>query len=252
MNSKITILGCGSSIGVPVIGCKCEICSTQNAKNIRTRSSILIQHGKINILIDAGPDIRQQLLKKQITYLNGIILTHEHTDHIGGIHEIRVLNSHNTPTINIYSNENTLNTIKRNAEYLFRLQHIQGNIIQNQKAIIDNIKFEFRNIQHGDIINLAVSFIINNKRTVYLNDISNFTEQDIKWLNPCDYIIIDAKEYYDSKNHFGFPKAKQLLSYIKYTHAYFINMSHNIDYYNLQTTIPNNSQLSFDGLQIPL
>ena len=179
-----------------------------------------------------------------------MIFTHRHTDHIIGAGELRVISNHFQKSIDIYGNQATLDVVEQTAKYLFTYKQVAPHVVKDQSYNIHGLNFDFRTVQHGLIENLAVSCSINNKKFIYLNDISDFTSEDLKWLDKSDHIIVDAKEYYDSKNHFGFPKANEMLKLINFKQGYFINMSHKIDYYNLEVKLEKNTRLCYDGMQI--
>ena len=121
---KITFLGTGTSQGVPVIGCPCAVCNSQDPRDIRLRSSALITVGSKNILIDAGPDLRQQLLNNKITQVDAILMTHEHKDHTGGLDDVRPLNFMIQKVMQIYGLQRVLNVIRKDYDYAFKKTNI--------------------------------------------------------------------------------------------------------------------------------
>ena len=134
---KIRLLGTGTSQGVPILGCQCEVCLSTDDKDIRLRSSALISDNDLNLVIDCGPDFRQQMLAAQVNHLEGILLTHEHNDHIIGLDDIRPYNFRSGSPMNLFGSKNVLNELTQRFPYVFNTQNkypgapeVTQNIIQ--------------------------------------------------------------------------------------------------------------------------
>ena len=117
---KVTFLGTGTSQGVPVIGCKCKVCASSNFKDKRLRTSILIEERGKNIIIDTGPDFRQQMLRENIDKLDAVFFTHEHMDHIAGLDDIRAFNFLSKKPLDVYASERVIVELKRHYHYIFK------------------------------------------------------------------------------------------------------------------------------------
>ena len=140
---KITFLGTGTSQGVPVIACKCRVCSSQNIKDKRLRTSLLIETKSTKVVIDSGPDFRQQMLRSHVDNLDAIIFTHGHKDHIAGLDDVRAYNHIQQDAMNIYADELTQTNIKKEFSYIFDNQQYPGVPKVNLNTISPDMKFRY-------------------------------------------------------------------------------------------------------------
>ncbi len=249
MTAKLTILGCGSSWGVPVIGCKCEVCVSGKAKNNRARSSVLLQSDVATLLIDFGFDIRQQLLKMNISQLDAAILTHDHGDHVSGIDELRIFKILHKHVPKIYSDYNTIDVITERYKYLF------------DSGVLEAKKVDFySSIKVGDIeVNLFKqdhrvmdSIGIRIKDTVYTNDVVDYPEESKSYLANAKIWIIDCVDYESTDNHLGLKQVLKLYKELNPQKVYLTNLSHLFDYDELKSKLPENIEPAYDGLSIKI
>lgn len=243
---KLTILGCGSSWGVPVIGCKCKVCTSDSSYNKRNRSSIIIQSDTTSILVDSGFDIRTQLLKFNINRLDALILTHDHADHVCGLDELRVFHDlHGHKSLDLYTDHNTLDIITHRINYLMRRKVFNPiGIDFESEHIIGDIKIQFFLQDHGsmDSIGMRIGNII------YTNDVIRYPEESKKYLYKADVIIIDCVDYKSTPTHVGLPEVIQWYNDFKPKQMYLTNMSHDIDYFEIQKILPEGIMPAHDGL----
>jgi phosphoribosyl 1,2-cyclic phosphate phosphodiesterase len=258
MNIKqmnVTILGCGSSVGVPVIGCNCDICSLTEPKNKRSRSSILIETplGE-KILVDFGADMREQFLHHKISKISAAILTHDHADHVNGIDDLKIFSFINKTPIVIYSDKIALNSIALRFPYMFESQdaedhwgrrRVEGIEVQyDSTTTICNTKIAFFRQHHGFIDSLGIR--IGN--FAYSNDVVEFPKESEKYLENLDIWVIDCLHYTRTKAHFGLEDVLKCNEKFKPKKIYLTNMSHSIDYNKIKTEIPENIEPAYDGL----
>ena len=176
---KITFLGTGTSQGVPVIACNCEVCKSDDKRNHRLRSSVMIEtKGKI-IVIDTGPDFRQQMLRENVQQLDAVLLTHEHKDHIAGLDDVRAFNHKQQKPMDVYGNKNTIETVKREFAYCFAENKYPGvpkinlHEIKNEKFIIEGIEIQPIEVEHwklkifGFRINDFTYIVLERKRLFF-------------------------------------------------------------------------------------
>lgn len=252
---KITFLGTGTSQGVPVIGCPCAICNSQDPRDIRLRSSALITVGSKNILIDAGPDLRQQLLNNKITQVDAILMTHEHKDHTGGLDDVRPLNFMTQKVMQIYGLQRVLNVIRKDYDYAFKKNKYPGspefqlNIIKDEEFTIDDLLIEPISIRHLTLPILG--YKINNM--AYITDASFIAPSEISKLKDIDLLVINALRHKEHYSHFNLTQALQVINEINPKRAYLTHISHEMgQYIDIAPTLPDHIFMAYDGLEVEI
>lgn len=252
---KITFLGTGTSQGVPVIGCPCAVCNSQDPRDIRLRSSALITVGSKNILIDAGPDLRQQLLNNKITQVDAILMTHEHKDHTGGLDDVRPLNFMTQKVMQIYGLQRVLNVIRKDYDYAFKKNKYPGspefqlNIIKDEEFTIDDLLIEPISIRHLTLPILG--YKINNM--VYITDASFIAPSEISKLKDIDLLVINALRHKEHYSHFNLTQALQVINEINPKRAYLTHISHEMgQYIDIAPTLPDHIFMAYDGLEVEI
>ena len=221
MTFEITILGCGSSSGVPAIGNKWGNCDPNNPKNRRLRSSILVKYNNINLLVDATPDLRQQLLNANVKSLDGVLITHCHADHINGIDDFRFLNVLMKKDLNLYATKQNIDEIKKRFAYVFDKLSPQANGFYYKPCLIPNEingLFEINNLKilsfqqdHGFIE--STGFRIKN--FAYSSDIFNISEDVFEKLENLDLWIVDCLRFEPHKSHAHYDKVMKWVKRLK-------------------------------------
>jgi phosphoribosyl 1,2-cyclic phosphate phosphodiesterase len=256
VKTKITILGCGSSIGTPRIDGYWGKCQ-KIKKNYRTRCSALIQKGNNNILIDTSPDLKQQFLVNKVKYLNSVIYTHEHADQTHGINELRPFFWINKKRVNIYGNLKTINVLKKQFKYCFKKTTsgyppiLKPNIIKNNFSLgkkNELINFKTITVQHGKIKSLGYIF----EKTAYLSDCNKIPNYSLKQLFGLKYLIIDCLRIRKHESHFNLSDTLRLARYIKPKKTILTNLHHDLDYNFLLNKVPSNVIPAFDGLKLTI
>jgi len=251
---KITFLGCGTSTGVPVIGCKCTVCTSDNEKNRRLRASILIQHENKNILVDTSTDLRQQALRHSISHIDAVLFTHPHADHLHGIDELRSFNHIQDSHIPCYGNKETIERIQIYFKYIFQnfvkegwKPHLETHVIDGP-LLIPPLTILPIEVYHGKM--KVLSFRI--EKTAYVTDCNRIPEDSIKQLMGLDLLILDALRQKPHFTHFNIDEAVDMVKTLKPKRAVFTHLSHNIDYDETGSTLPPNIELAYDGMEITL
>ncbi len=257
MSLCITILGCGSSSGVPAIGNDWGSCNPNNPKNKRLRSSILIKSKKTQILIDATPDLRQQLLNANVTYLDGVLVTHTHADHINGIDDFRFLNVIMKKHINLYATSKNIDEIRQRFSYVFDDLSPEANGFYYKPCLIPNLingKFTINDTKihsfpqnHG--FSQSTGFKINNN-FAYCTDVLDFSKESFKLLYKLDLLIIDCLRFKPHKTHAHFDKVLDWIKELKPKKTVLTHMNYDVDYDYISSLLPNNCIAAFDGLVI--
>ena len=251
---RITVLGCATSTGVPIVGCSCEVCKSDNPKNKRTRSSIFIEINNKNILIDTSTDLRMQALKNGITSIDAVLYTHSHADHTHGIDDLRVFNFINKTEISCYANEETINNLKNNFGYIFNLAPNTGTKpLLNFYVVKEKFYFEGIEIIPIDILHANWNILGYKLGTfAYLTDCSEIPSNSMDILKHLDVLIIDGLRYRSHPAHFNVDQALEIAEILKPKMTYLTHMGHELEYNKLNSELPDNIEPAYDGLQLTL
>ena len=251
---KITFLGTGTSQGVPLIGCDCDICKSSDSKDKRLRSSALISVGNKNILIDAGPDFRQQMLREKIIKLDAILLTHEHKDHIGGLDDVRAFNYIQKKPMDIYAEKRVCDLLQsRDFAYVVERKDYPGIPKMNFQEI-ENKPFVINEEEilpiRGTHNNLPV-FGFRIRNFAYVTDMNVISEEEKLKLKNLDVLVITALRRKKHVSHFSLQESLQIIEEVKPKKAYLTHMSHKLGFHKeLTNELPNNVFPAYDGLKI--
>ena len=247
---EFTFLGTGTSTGVPQIGCQCKTCLSENPKDKRLRASALITENGTNILIDCGPDFRQQMLNYHINQLAYILVTHHHYDHIGGLDDVRPMGN-----VNIYGEKITLDIIKHNMPYCFGEDRYPGvpNInlqaIQTDLFYVENVPVQPIRAMHADLPILGYRI----KNMAYLTDVKTISRESIKQLADLDVLVLNALRSQTHISHLSLSEAVELAKTIGARETYFTHMSHDMGLHDeVNKELPKGIQLANDGLKLKL
>ncbi len=254
---KITFLGTGTSTGVPMIACNCEVCTSADYRDKRLRSSVLIQHNNKNIVIDCGPDFRQQMLKANVQSVEAILMTHGHRDHTGGIDDIRAYNFALKRDIDFYLNESTEEILLRHFDYAFDIHNkypakprLKLNLIEDKPFKIDDIEILPIKVLHGNMP--VLGFRIND--FTYITDANYISEEEKEKIKGSKVLVLNALRWYGHPSHFTAQEAIALAEEINAPTTYFTHISHHLGLHAdiEESKLGNNMWLAYDGLQIEL
>lgn len=251
---KVTILGCATSTGVPIIGCPCPVCTSNNPKNIRTRCSVFIESNGQNILIDSSTDLRFQALREGITRLDAVLYTHSHADHTHGIDDLRTFNFINNMVIPCYGNELTINNLKNNFGYIFNNIHSSGGKPKLELNIVES-DFSFEGINITPVEISHAKWMILGYRIgdfAYLTDCSDIPAESIEKLKGLDLLILSALRYREHPAHFSIEQAVEVAEKLNPKLTVFTHMGHEVDYDKLLNELPDNIVPAYDGMEIEL
>ncbi|MFN4082244.1 MAG: MBL fold metallo-hydrolase [Bacteroidia bacterium] len=250
---KVTFLGTGTSQGVPIIACSCKICRSDNEKDKRLRSSILIEINGKNIVVDTGPDFRQQMLTYKVSQLDAILFTHSHRDHVAGLDDIRGFNYVMKKAIDVYCEPIVENAIRREFYYAFQEPKYPGvpemiihQIDENKFSLFDTDIIPIRVFHHKLPV---LGFRVN--KFVYITDANLIPEEEFEKIKGCDVLVLNALRHEYHISHFTLKEAIEIVNRIQPKKAYFTHISHQLGLYNeVEASLPPNIHLAFDGLQL--
>ena len=245
---KITFLGTGTSTGVPQLGCTCNVCRSENLKDKRLRNSAIISVDDEQFLIDAGPDLRQQLITNNINQVTAILLTHEHYDHVGGLDDVRPLGQ-----TNIYAEKNVLEAIERNMPYCFGTFKYPGVPKMNLNQI-DEQPFEIRGIKITPIRVMHARLPILGYRIgdiAYLTDVKSINEIEFEKMHGLKVLVINALRKEEHISHITLGEAINIAKKINAEKTFFTHISHHLGLHNdVSKELPENIYLAYDNLSI--
>ena len=244
------MLGCATSTGVPIAGCKCAVCTSDNPKNKRTRSSIFIKKKNVNLLIDSSTDLRCQSLLNNINRIDAVLYTHSHADHTHGIDDLRSFNFINRMSINCYGNELTVNNMKSNFTYIFDDFPAAGGKPRLNFKIVTK-KFSFKGVQITPVdINHANWIILGYRigNMAYLTDCSGIPDSSLKKLKNLDLLFLGALRYRPHVAHYSVEQAVEIIKKINPKRAVLTHMGHELEYNELNSKLPNNIEPGYDGM----
>ncbi len=250
---KITFLGTGTSMGVPIIGCKCEVCKSVDPKDHRFRSSIFIEVDGKKFIIDTGPDFRLQCLNNNIERIDAILITHIHRDHVAGLDDIRPFCYQQKAFIPIYGSEQVCNRIKKDFAYCFGenrypgVPDIQLNQIDENPFVVLGVKVVPIIVMHAKM--KVDAYRINN--FTYITDASFISEDSVEKIVGTEYLVVNALRKEPHPSHFTLDQALHLIKRIKPNHAWITHVGHSLGLYQeVQSQLPEGVTLAYDGLKV--
>ena len=250
MSLKFTILGCGSSLGVPKTDGNFGKCSPREKKNYRTRCSAIISSKYGNTLIDTSPDLRFQLIKNKIKNINRVLYSHFHADQTHGINDLRIFYLKNKKKIEIFADHRTKNYLFRNFNYYFKKtsSYPPINILKKNNVFFDKklkLKIKSVKVKHGDVYSCA--FIINSK-CGYISDVNKIYTKDLKYFKNLNYFVVDCLRYTKHPSHYNLQDVLKLTKIIKPKKTILTNLNSDLDYKKLKKILPKNILPAYDGM----
>ncbi|MEN8811310.1 MAG: MBL fold metallo-hydrolase [Flavobacteriales bacterium] len=253
---KITFLGTGTSQGIPVIACDCEVCVSQNEKDKRLRVSVLIETEKNTLVIDSGPDFRTQMLRAKVQNIDGILYTHEHKDHVAGMDDVRPFCFKHKKEIEIYAHERVLSQLRQEFHYVFDerfnypgIPRINANTITNEPFVINNETITPIDGLHYKL--QVFGFRIGD--FTYITDMNSISEEEIEKVKGTKVLVLNALQKQPHISHFNLEEAIELVSKIKPEKTYFTHLSHTMGLHEIVSKeLPQDIELAYDGLEINL
>jgi phosphoribosyl 1,2-cyclic phosphate phosphodiesterase len=256
--SQLILLGTGTSNGVPMIGCHCDVCESTNPKNQRSRSGVLVQGPAGNFLIDTPPEVRLQLIREKIDSVRAAVFTHGHADHLFGLDDLRIFSYYQKEVIPIYCEAETENRIRKSFDYAFsdpaEARHF-GAVPQFSVRPIGIEPFELLGLWvrpirlwHGEMP--VLGYRINN--VAFCTDVSRIPDESWPLLEGLDVLVLDALREKPHPTHFSLSQAIEVAERLEPRQTYFTHVSHMLEYQATNARLPPGMALAYDGLRIPL
>ncbi len=252
---KITLLGTGTSQGVPVIGCDCAVCRSLDYRDKRLRSSVHIEVDDLSIVIDSGPDFRQQMLREGIKKLDALLFTHEHKDHTAGMDDIRSFNFLQKRDMPIYADPRVINQLKREFSYVFEevkypgIPSVEVHEITNNSFIINKTNITPIEVMHHQL----PVFGFRIKDFTYITDAKTISDDERMKIHGSKVLVLNALQKTTHISHLTLDEAIALVNELEVEQAYFTHISHKLGTHkSVASTLPENIKLAHDGLKIVL
>ncbi len=258
---KLTFLGTGTSQGVPVIGCNCEVCRSIDKRDRRLRTSAMVETDDVRLVIDAGPDFRYQMLREGVTKIDGVLLTHEHKDHIGGLDDVRAFNfvdyPHAIHVVDIYAAEHTIRTVRKDFDYAFGDNRYRGVPEIALHAIDEQRPFVVKGVEIIPIVGRhSERFSVTGYRIgplAYLTDFSSITDNEFAKLNGVEVMVVNALRWAPHSSHMNVEQALQLIERSGAKRSFLTHLSHEIGLYDAaQKRMPEGVTIAYDRLNVTI
>ncbi|MFN5238337.1 MAG: MBL fold metallo-hydrolase [Bacteroidota bacterium] len=250
---RVTILGTGTSQGVPIIGCECRVCTSADQRDNRLRSSVRVISGDTVIVIDTGPDFRQQMLRARVSRLDAILLTHEHNDHVIGLDDIRPFNHRSGNSLKVYALARVAEEVKKRFEYVFadpipglpRVDLIP--VLPGEPFSVGELEILPVGVIHGRLP--IVGYRLGD--FAYLTDVKYMEEEDLEKLKGVKKLVINALQQEWHPTHLSLTEALELIERIGPEQAWLTHLSHHMGLASeVEQTLPPGVSLAYDGLEI--
>jgi phosphoribosyl 1,2-cyclic phosphate phosphodiesterase len=252
---KITFLGTGTSQGIPIIGSTHPVCLSNDSKDKRLRVSILVQWEDLTYVIDCGPDFRQQMLTNNISKIDGIIFTHEHSDHVSGLDDIRPF-FFRQGKIPIYAHKRVIDALKVRFNYIFQTENKYPGVPDLRINEVENTPFNLPNMKVIPVEGMHYKLPIFGYRFnnfAYLTDFKTISKKEMEKLKNLDVLVVNALRIKEHPSHFNLEEALSLIKILKPKKTYLTHISHLLGFHkDVQQNLPNNVFLAYDNLQITI
>ncbi|TWO33048.1 MBL fold metallo-hydrolase [Seonamhaeicola sediminis] len=252
---KVTFLGTGTSQGIPIIGSKHPVCLSENPKDKRLRVSVLVEWGAFTYVVDCGPDFRYQMLRAGVERIDSILFTHEHTDHVVGLDDIRPF-YFRQGDIPLYGHKRVLKSLKKRFKYVFKTKNkypgaptVILNRIKNEPFKINGLEVVPVNGKHAELQVFGFKF----GDFAYLTDMKTVNNKEIEKIKNVKVLVVNALRIEPHQSHFNLEEALQFIKKVNPEKAYLTHISHLLGFHDeVESMLPENVFLAYDGLQITI
>jgi len=254
---EITFLGTGTSVGVPVIGCDCTVCTSSDPRNSRTRSSIHVRAGDVSLLVDSGPDLREQALREGITKVDAIVYTHGHVDHVAGFDELRAFCWRREAPLPMHGNPDTLDCLRTMFGWAFSDKNVYRGYVKPAPLEFDgpfsysNLKITPLLVEHAALETHGFLFEhAGSPPTAYIPDVKRIPRETLDRIQNVDVLIIDSLRPATHPTHMSVTEALAAIEHINPGKAWLTHLGHENDHATLESTLPPTIRVAHDGLRL--
>lgn len=251
MSVKLTFLGTGTSQGVPVIGCECEVCVSRDPRDQRLRTSIMLEANGQVIVVDTGPDFRQQMLREGVTRLDAVVFTHAHKDHIAGLDDVRPFNHRQKSATQVYATIDVQKALRREYYYCFGEHRYPGapelelHTIKSDAFIAAGMRLVPLPVMHMFLP--VLGFLVG--KVAYITDANYIPEETYRQIGQPDVLVINALRHTPHPSHFNLSEAIEVVERVNPKRAFFTHISHHLGLHEeVSAQLPSNIFLAYDGL----
>ncbi|MCU0750264.1 MAG: MBL fold metallo-hydrolase [Akkermansiaceae bacterium] len=256
---SLTFLGTGTSVGVPVIGCDCPVCTSADPRNQRLRSSVLVRAGDIAVLVDSGPDLRAQALREKIMAIDAVIYTHAHLDHVAGFDELRAFCWRKDGPLPLHATDECLETLKTMFGWAFSEQNVFKGYVKPDGRIIDgpifygDLKITALPVEHAAVKTVGFLFEYPGSRSIaYIPDVKRIPEETFTRIQGVDVLVVDALRPLPHPTHFCLDEALNAAREIGARETWLTHLGHENEHATLDGQLPSGVRVAWDGLRIEL
>lgn len=256
---SLTFLGTGTSVGVPVIGCKCAVCLSPDSRNQRLRSSVLVRAGEVTVLVDSGPDLRAQALREELREIDAVIYTHAHLDHVVGFDELRAFCWHKQDPLPLHATEECMTTLKTMFGWAFLKENVYKGYVKPDARLIDgtffhgDLKITPLPVVHAAVETIGFLFEYPGARSIaYMPDVKLIPEDTMKRIRGVDVLVVDSLRPVPHPTHFSLEEALEAIRQAEAGEAWLTHLGHENDHASLDEELPPGVRVAWDGLRIDL
>lgn len=256
---SLTFLGTGTSVGVPVIGCDCAVCRSEEPENKRFRSSVVVRAGEVTLLVDSGPDLRMQALRENLRAIDAVIYTHSHLDHVAGFDELRAFCWHSHGPLPLHASAGCMEALQGMFGWAFAPKEVVRGYVRPEPRIIDgpffygDLKVTPLPVLHGAVETLGFLFEYPGARKVaYICDVKSIPDETLERIRGVDVFIVDALRTASHPTHFSLEEALAAIEEVGPKEAWLTHLSHEFDAAELEGALPDHVHVAWDGLKISL
>ena len=255
----MTFLGTGTSVGVPVIGCDCAVCASEEPRNKRFRSSVVVRAGEFTILVDSGPDLRMQALREGLREIDAVIYTHSHLDHVAGFDELRAFCWRKHEPLPLHATASCMATLIQMFGWAFSSESAMPGYVRPDAKVIDG-PFSYGDlivtplpVVHASVETIGFLFEYPGARKVaYISDVKTIPEETMALIREVDVLVIDALRSVPHPTHFSLGEALEAVAESGAKEAWLTHLTHEFDAETLEARLPENVHVAWDGLRISL
>ncbi len=252
---QITFLGTGTSQGIPMIGCTCQVCTSSNKKDNRLRSSVWIRDEHTSVVIDTGPDFRYQMLRAKVERLDAVVYTHGHKDHVAGLDDIRAFNYHQEKAIDLYLDQWTEEVIRREFAYVFNGYRYPG-IPELELHTVPDKPFQIGTLTFTPIKVMHYKLPVLGYRIgdfTYITDANFIADEELEKIKGSKYLVLNALRHETHISHFTLNEAIEIARKTGVEQAFFTHISHQLGLHQaVESTLSQGMHLAYDGLTLEL